>query len=116
MIWVIKYPLLSHLPLSHNLNDRIMTLYIKSLEEFKNSIWGYSPIFIIGQSCLGSAAAMFILMNGSSVSQMLQLFVVTLLCMGFNASVLSQQKPKTVLNLFVASVLTSLLLIVLNIP
>lgn len=91
-----------------------MTLYSKTLEEFERSIWGYSPILIIGQSCLGSAAAMFILMNGSSISQMLQLFLVTSLCMGFNAAVLSQQKPKRVLNLLIASLLTSLVLITLN--
>lgn len=92
----------------------IMELYSKGLQEFKRSINGYSPIFIIGQSCLGSVAAMYILINGASAIQMFQLFLVTIACMGFNAAVLSQQSPKTVFNLFIVSVVLSTVVLILN--
>ncbi|WP_411031078.1 hypothetical protein [Spongiimicrobium sp. 3-5] len=91
-----------------------MELYLRSLKEFKSGLQGYSAIFIIAQSCLGSAAAMFILMNGNGMTQMVQLFFVTIMCMFFNGAVLSQQKPKLILNLLIGSVITSLLLLIAN--
>lgn len=92
----------------------IMERYLKSLEVFEKDIRGYSTIGIIAQSCLGSAAAMFILINGVSPWQMFQLFLVTIACMGFNAAVLSQLKPKVVFNLFLSSWMISTIVIILN--
>ncbi len=92
----------------------IVELYLRGLREFTKDARGYSSIFIIAQSCLGSAAAMFVLINGVSPWQMVQLFVVTIACMGFNAAVLSQQSPKTMYNLFIVSLWVSSLVIILN--
>ncbi len=91
-----------------------MKIYQSYLEEYEKGIIGYSPIAIIGQSCLGSVAAMFILMNGNSVTQMIQLFVVTILCMFYNGAILSQQKPKLSFNLLILSVISSTVFVVFN--
>lgn len=89
-------------------------MYQSYLEEYEKGIIGYSPIAIIGQSCLGSVAAMFVLMNGNSAIQMMQLFIVTILCMLYNAAILSQQKAKISFNLLILSIVASVLLVVLN--
>lgn len=91
-----------------------MQLYLRNLNEFKKNEKGYSTIFIIILSCLGSIAAMYILMHGTSMAQMFQLFLVTISCMGFNASILSQQKPKVIFNLFVGGLILILTLLLLN--
>ena len=91
-----------------------MKIYQSYLKEYEKGIIGYSPIAIIGQSCLGSVAAMFILMNGNSVTQMIQLFVVTILCMFYNGAILSQQKPKVSFNLLILSVISSAVFVVFN--
>ncbi len=95
-------------------NDMIMELYLNSLKEFKRDIRGYSTIFIIAQSCLGSVAAMYILINGVTPVQMFQLFLVTIACMGFNAGVLSQRSPRTIFNLFIVSLVISTVVLILN--
>ena len=95
-------------------NDRIMGLYLKGLKTFEKDARGYSTIFIIAQSCLGSVAAMYVLINGVAPWQMVQLFLVTIFCMGFNAAVLSQQKPKIVINLFALSLVVSTMVLILN--
>ncbi|TGD58438.1 hypothetical protein [Flavobacterium humi] len=91
-----------------------MTLYQKTFEDFKKGYLGFATLAIIGQSCLGSAAAMYVLKNGTSLFQMIQLTLVVLACMFVNGAILSQQKPKLVFNLILASVVTSLLEIFLN--
>ena len=91
-----------------------MGLFQKSLQEFKQNQKGYAPIFIIAQSCLGSIAAMYVLINGTTMFQMVQLFFVTILCMAFNASILAQLQPKIALNIFILSILFSSLVIMLN--
>ncbi|MBW1294424.1 hypothetical protein [Aquimarina litoralis] len=91
-----------------------MKIYQNYLEEYTKGIIGYSPIAIIGQSCLGSVAAMFILMNGNSTIQMIQLFIITILCMFFNGAILSQQKPRISFNLLILSTVFSILFVVLN--
>jgi hypothetical protein len=91
-----------------------MELYRKGLFEFKKNMSGYAAIFIIAQSCLGSVAALYILVNGVAPLQMFQLFLITIACMGFNAAVLAQQKPKVVFNLFIISILLSTAVLILN--
>lgn len=91
-----------------------MKIYQSYLEEYEKGIIGYSPIAIIGQSCLGSVAAMFILMNGNTVLQMIQLFIITILCMFFNGAILSQQKPRVSFNLLILSTVFSILFVIVN--
>ncbi|MEP0264756.1 hypothetical protein [Dokdonia sp.] len=93
-----------------------MELYKNLLKEYNSGIIGYATIGIIGQSCIGSAAVMLIFMNNdiSRGLQMIELFLVTILCMGFNGAVLAQQKGKIQFNILVLSVFTSILFIITN--
>lgn len=91
-----------------------MTLYQKTLQDFQRGYLGFTTLAIIGQSCLGGAAAMYILQNGTSLSQMIQLAMVVIFSSVVNGSILAQQKPKLVFNLIITSVALSVLMIVLN--
>ncbi len=92
-----------------------MKLYDHLLAAFDQDRAGYSAIAIIGQSCLGSVAAMLILMNHMVNALIVtELFLVTALCMVFNAAILIGLDSKTTVNLLIASVVCSLLMIVIN--
>ena len=76
--------------------NKMTSIYNKLLMEFKKRQLGYSSIAIIGQSCLGSAAAMLLLMGEMAMSlRMTLLFFVTIFCMAFNGAVLAQLKSTT---------------------
>lgn len=92
-----------------------MKLYKNLLADFEEMSMGYSTIGIIASSCLGSIAAMLILMNGNGVFDMVQLFVVVSVCMGFNAVILAQFKPKIIFNTLMLSLAVSLIFIFINI-
>lgn len=91
-----------------------MKTYQKYLDNYSRGLIGFATLSVLFQSCLGSAAAMYILMNGVTPGQMVQLFVIVILCMGFNGAVLSQQSAKTIFNLLLLSVLASTVLIIAN--
>ncbi|ESU23118.1 hypothetical protein FEDK69T_12670 [Flavobacterium enshiense DK69] len=91
-----------------------MTLYQKTFQNFQKEYYAYATLAIIGQSCLGGAAAMYILKNGTSFSQMIQLALVVLVCSFVNGSILATQKHKLVFNLILTSVITSTVMITLN--
>lgn len=91
-----------------------MKLYKNLVTEFEEMSLGYSTIGIIASSCLGSIAAMFILMKGHGLVNMLELFLVVVVCMGFNATVLAQFKPKVIFNSLLISLAVSVLLIAIN--
>lgn len=92
-----------------------MTLYQKTLGDFQQSYVGYAALVIIGQSCLGGAAAMYILGNGNSLLQMIQLGFVVVTCTLVNVAVLAQLTPKTVFNMTIFSALLSILSILVNV-
>ncbi|WP_235932924.1 MULTISPECIES: hypothetical protein [Flagellimonas] len=84
--------------------------------EFKKGQMGYATIAIIGQSCLGSAAAMVLLMGTLDTAiQMTLLFFVTILCMAFNGAVLAQLRPLTTFNLLIMSVVFNTLVVLFHI-
>lgn len=91
-----------------------MTLYQKTFQDFERGYLGFTTLAIIGQSCLGGAAAMYILQNGVSLFQMIQLTFVVLACSFVNGAILSQQKHKLVFDLIIVSVVISILTILLN--
>ncbi|TDU39852.1 hypothetical protein BXY82_1885 [Gelidibacter sediminis] len=91
-----------------------MTLYTKGLEDFKEHLTLYVPLSIIFQSCIGSIAAMLILMNSSSTFHFLDLTMVVVFAMAYNGSLYAQMKPKIVFNLFIATVLVHITFIVIN--
>lgn len=92
-----------------------MNYYHKYLNDYKRGFLGFTTLGILGQSCLGSIAAMLVLMNGTSPSQMIQLFFIIILTMGFNGAVLAQQPPKLLFNILITSVVVSAILIAVNI-
>ena len=91
-----------------------MNFYQKYLDGYKHGIIGFATLSILGQSCLGSIAAMFILMGGTSPLQMIQLFFITIFCMIYNGAVLSQQKAKLSFGILAISISLSLIAITLN--
>ena len=91
-----------------------MSLYQKTLADFNNNFIGFSTLIVIGQSCLGSAAAMNILRNGTSLIQMFQLGVIVLICMLVNCAILAQMKHKVIFNLTILSVISSVFFIIIN--
>jgi hypothetical protein len=92
-----------------------MTLYQKTLGDFQQSYVGFAALVIIGQSCLGGAAAMYILENGNSLAQMIQLGFVCITCTVVNVGILAQLSPKTVFNMTIFSAILSILMIILNV-
>ena len=91
-----------------------MSIYQKTLADFNNNFIGFATLIVIGQSCLGSAAAMNVLKNGTSMVQMFQLGVIVLICMLVNTSILAQMKHKVIFNLTILSVISSITFIILN--
>ena len=91
-------------------------VYNEIIEEYCEGRYGYGAIGIIGQSCLGSVAIIQIFMNNdiARFGQMVEVFVVTILCMFFNGSVLAQLRPKIQVNILMVSVAFSILIIILN--
>lgn len=92
-----------------------MSYYQKYLDGYTRGFVGFNTLGILFQSCWGSVAAMTVLQNGNSPRQMVQLFFVVILCMGFNGAVLAQQKPKTVFNLLLTSVIVNAFILLLNV-
>ncbi len=91
-------------------------LYYRAYNEFKKSQLGYSTIAIIGQSCVGSVAAMVLLMGSMEmVLKMVLLFLVTILCMAFNGAVLAQLKPLATFNFLVLSLMFNTMVILFHI-
>lgn len=91
-----------------------MTLYNTTFENFNKNYLGSATLAIIGQSCLGGAAAMYILSNGTSLTQIIQLVVIVLASMFANTSILAQVNHKIVFNLILISVFFSILFITIN--
>lgn len=91
-----------------------MNTYQKIFSQFEYGFFGSITLGILGSSCLGGIAAMAVLQNGTSPAQMFQLFLVVASAMTFNGSVLSQQKPKVIFNLLIASVAINTILTAVN--
>ncbi|HKL90872.1 MAG TPA: hypothetical protein VJ880_06805 [Allomuricauda sp.] len=108
------------LPMTHSgtepKTNGTKNIYGQTFNEFKKRQLGYSTIAIIGQSCLGSAAAMLLLMGEMGmVLKMILLFFVTIFCMAFNGAVLAQLKPLITFNLLILSIVFSTLVIIAHI-
>ncbi len=106
-------------PLTYQENNTIkmkpLKLYNHLLAEFKRGETGYATIAIIGQSCIGSVAAMMLLMNHMHpLTKMTMLFLVTILCMAYNGAVLARLKSKVTFNILILSVLLSIIIIIAN--
>ncbi|PZD76695.1 hypothetical protein [Mesonia sp. K7] len=89
-----------------------MNYYQKFYIDFEESFYMYIPLGIILSSCIGSAAAMLALMQGHGFTEMLQLLIVTVACMGFNSTVLANLKPKVVFHALLLSLLVNISIII----
>lgn len=113
MILIIKCSCNVGVSLSYK-NLNIMTLYQTTFDIFNRNYMGSAAMAVIGQSCLGGAAAMYVLANGTSIPQMIQLGIIVLACVFANTSILAQMKHKVVFNLIAISTFISILFILLN--
>lgn len=91
-----------------------MGTYSKSFREFDRKYLMYIPLTVIFQSCLGSIAAMSILLNGNDIGHMLQLFLCICVSMMYNSAIMAQLKHKIVFNLLVLSIFVNIALLIIN--
>lgn len=96
------------------LKQIIMTLYSNAFEKFNTNYIASAALSILVQSCLGGAAAMAVLSNGTSLTQMIQLVLVVFISMLANTSILAQMKHKFVFNAVIASIISSIFFIIIN--
>jgi len=92
-----------------------MSIYQKYLEGYKRGYMGFNTLGVLGLSCIGGVTAMLVLQNGVSPTQMIQLFLVTAFCMGYNAAVLSQQKAKIIFNTLLMALVANAVITHINI-
>jgi len=93
----------------------MMIAYNTLLIDFKKNFLTYIPLSIILQSCIGSVAAMYILMRASIVDfPFFQLGLCVIVSMAYNASIMAQLHKKIVFNLLIVSLFVNTLLIILN--
>lgn len=92
-----------------------MNFYQQQLSEFTEDYFAGATTGILVSSCLGSIAAMLILMKGHGLVDMIQLGLIVVVCMWYNASVLAQLKAKFVFNSLILSLLVSTAFILINI-
>lgn len=86
------------------------TLYKNLSLDWNKHFMLYACLSIIVSTCLGSMAVMGIFQHGNGVFQLIQLFLVVVVCLSVLASILTVQKPKIVLNsLLISLVLTSVI-------
>lgn len=91
-----------------------MSTYQKMYERFETDFMGCIATGVLVQSIFGAIAAMYVLHHGNHLFQMIQLFVVVAVSMGFNGAVLSQQKPKTTFNILLVSLSVNTIIAVAN--
>ena len=87
-----------------------MKIYNNILRDFQSSYLMMIPLSIILQSCLGSAATLYITINKGPM-MLFQLGLCIAVTMMYNAAVLAQLKSKLVFNLLILSVLINMVLI-----
>ncbi len=93
-----------------------MNFYKVAFTDFKKNYMLYIPLSIILQSCIGSIAAMYILMSSTPNSfPFFQITLCVMVTMLYNASVLAQVNYKYVFNVLILSLLVNILLSIIYI-
>ncbi|WP_394750925.1 hypothetical protein [Spongiimicrobium salis] len=90
------------------------TLYARINTDWNQNFTSYSALAIILSTCVGSVAVMTALMQGNSIGNMFLTFLVVAGCSAHNASILTVQKPKFVLNLLITSLAISVFVIAVS--
>ncbi|OYU79913.1 MAG: hypothetical protein CFE23_11700 [Flavobacterium sp. BFFFF1] len=91
-----------------------MSTYENVFSKFEQGFLGSCALGILVQSCAGGIAAMAILENGNGLIQMIQLFLVVIVCLAFNGAVISVQKHKTIFNLLIVGLLSCAAIAAIN--
>lgn len=91
-----------------------MNFYQQQLSEFTEDYYAGATTGILVSSMMGSIAAMLILMNGHGLVDMVQLGIIVVVSMWYNASVLAQLKAKFVFNSLIISLLVSTIFILIK--
>lgn len=91
-----------------------MSTYENVYRQFEKGFLGSCALGILVQSCAGGIAAMAVLRHGTGLLQMIQLFLVVMVCIAFNGSIISVQKPRTVFNLLIVGMICCGIITVVN--
>ncbi len=91
-----------------------MSLYNKLFELFREKYLMYAMIGVLVSSCLGGAASMLALQKGHGFWEMFQVGLLVCVCMGFNATILSDRKRKIIFNWGILSVTVSILIMIIH--
>lgn len=92
-----------------------MNLYNKYLNDFKSLYYANMTLGVILQSCVGSVAAMYILVNNDfQLFSYIQLTLCVIVTMAYNAAALAQMPYKTTFNLLLLSLFVNIVLFLLN--
>ena len=91
-----------------------MSIYYQGLKDFKQNFTLYIPLSIILQSCIGSIAAMFILMNSNPNFRFFDLSMVVTFAMLYNGSLYAQMKAKWIYNLLILTLLVHITFLIIN--
>ncbi|WP_430498470.1 hypothetical protein [Gaetbulibacter sp. PBL-D1] len=93
-----------------------MNTYNNLFKDFNDNYILYIPLSIILQSCIGSIAAMFILMNSTATSfHFFQLTLCVVVSMSYNAAIFAQLKNKFVFNSLIVALVVNIMLIIVNV-
>lgn len=84
-------------------------MYLKLNQDWNQHFLGYSALAIVLSTCLGAGAILTTVQQGMGLLVGAQIFLVVSFCSALNASILTVQKPKVVLNTLLISVLVSVL-------
>lgn len=91
-----------------------MKVYTNLLKDFESGYLGFAPITMMVQTCLGSIAVMYLLMDNSQTT-IIELGLCIFASMGYNATVLGQLSKKAVFNALIVSVLINVIIFLMNV-
>ncbi|TYB74325.1 hypothetical protein [Bizionia myxarmorum] len=92
------------------------SLYKQAITDFNANYILYIPLTIILQSCVGSIAAMYILMNSPTGSfKFFELTLCVIMAMGYNGLIFAQIKTRIIFPILLASIIINVLLIIINV-
>lgn len=91
----------------------MIKLYKKAFKDFETGYLAYAPITMMVQTCLGSIAVMYLLMDNSATT-IIELGICVFTCMGYNATVLGQMKKSIAFNTLILSVIVNLIILIMN--
>ncbi|MBT57536.1 MAG: hypothetical protein CMC54_03575 [Flavobacteriaceae bacterium] len=93
---------------------QIKSVYHYFENRFNNNYGFNCTVGILISTLMGSIAVMYSMMSGNGLFEWIQISTATIICSAYNASVISVQPNKIVLNLLILSTILNLLIIIYN--